>query len=351
VVERHAAALRRAGVDVLVAEQSTDERERSLAYPAEAALTTATGRGRNPLRLARKFQPDIVHVHNLFPNFGRRWLYALDRPIVATMHNFRPLCPAATFYRDGRVCTDCLDKRSAVPSILHGCYRGSRVRTLPLAISTKFSADPLLDRADRLIVLSETMRRLYEDAGVSTSKICVIPNFLPDPGPPGPGGDAWLYVGRLSPEKGIREMIQAWPKGIRLKVAGDGPLRDTLASEAPDGVELIGSRTSKEVRQLMGASLGLAFPSRWFEGLPMVYLEALAMGTPVLAWRPSSVAELIEREGTGRVVTTLADDLATASQMFPSMRRACRSTFFSLYTEEKHVSALLELYESLTRGK
>src|SRR3954451_274021 len=100
-VDAQAAALRQAGHVVEVVAQYTDERLRRLTYPVEAALTVATGRGPSPLPELERFTPDLVHVHGLFPNFGKHWLTHWQGPVVATMHNYRPLCPAATLFRDG----------------------------------------------------------------------------------------------------------------------------------------------------------------------------------------------------------------------------------------------------------
>ncbi|MGZ4533577.1 MAG: glycosyltransferase family 4 protein, partial [Mycobacteriaceae bacterium] len=349
-VDREVDALRRSGVNVTLAQQATDDRERHLHYKIEAAATTATGIGRSPLRLIRSMSPDVIHVHNLFPNYGRGWVRKIHQPIVATLHNFRPLCPAGTFYRNGHVCTDCLDQGSSMPSIWHGCYRDSHVQTIPLAMSTRFSEDPLLRRADRLIVLTETMRDLYMRGGVDPEKLIVLPNFLASAPPPGQGGGPWLFVGRLSPEKGVLELVTNWPRDRALLIVGEGPLRDAVAAVAPNSVRLLGRRSPEDVKALMGCATGLVFPSRWFEGFPMVYVEALASGTPVLAWRPSSVAELVLREGTGMIAgSDLPADLARAEMLFPSLRDACRSTFEQRYGEDEHLDALKAIYADVSR--
>ena len=110
VVEQQIAALRRVGHSVGLIDQHTDERERRKMYPLQVALTVATGRGPDPLRELDDFQPDIVHVHNLFPNYGRTWVDRWKGPLVATMHNYRPLCAGATLYRNEHACTDCLER-------------------------------------------------------------------------------------------------------------------------------------------------------------------------------------------------------------------------------------------------
>lgn len=337
-------ALRAAGHEVELVPQFTDDRERRKAYPLGAAATVATGRGPDPLDMLNRFQPEIVHVHNLFPNFGRKWVVRWAGPIVATMHNFRPLCPAATFYRDGQVCTDCLLRRKAWPAVQHACYRGSRLRTLPLAVSTRFEADPLLRRANRIVVLNEKMAQLYAQAGVGRDRIVRVPNFLADAPPAGIGGNAWLYVGRLSPEKGILELLAEWPSGQRLRIVGDGPLLDKARAMAPLGVSVLGRQPPQRVGQLLRDSIGLVFPSRWFEGFPMVYLEALASGTPVLAWPVSAVAGMVREQGTGRIAGELVSSLELAAREFPSLRAHCRSVFESRFTEQAWLGAIRSVY-------
>jgi glycosyltransferase involved in cell wall biosynthesis len=173
----------------------------------------------------------------------------------------------------------------------------------------------------------------------------LLPNFLPDSGAAGTGGGPWLFVGRLTPEKGILQLVREWPSGYRLLVVGDGPLLADIAACAPAGVEVLGEQPSERVQALMREAVGLVFPSRWFEGAPMVYVEALAAGTPVLAWEPSSLAALVSQEETGVVAHgDLGPVLAAAEAKFPFMRPHCRSVFENEYTEAKWVTAVANLY-------
>lgn len=349
-VEQQLAALERAGYEARLCAQYTDRRELSRLYPLAAAATVASGIGPSPLRDIRAAKPDIVHVHNCFPNFGRRWIRAVDVPTVATMHNFRPLCPAGTFFRDGQVCTRCLDRRSALPAIRHGCYRDSPLKTAPLAVSTRFGQDALLAGADRLVLLSAAARQLYERAGVASDRISVVPNFVPDDedNGPGHGGEYWLYVGRLTAEKGVLELVRQWPAGHRLLVVGAGPLAADVRACASAGVELQGEVPPATVRELMRGACGFVFPSRWFEGFPLVYPEALSAGTPVLAWKPSTVAKAVALEGTGMVVAaSLAEALSQAAELFPSLRSRCRETFERLYTEAAWLRMMNKIYSSV----
>lgn len=347
VVDQQVDVLRSAGHTVTLVARRTDDLAGHRSYSLKAAATVATGSGPDPLVQLHDFGPDVVLVNNLFPNYGRRWVDRWSGPIVAVMHNYRAMCASGTLFRDGRVCTDCLDRRGGWPAIQHACYRGSTVATVPLAVSTKFGDDPLLRRADRVVVLNTRMRDLYERAGVDAARIRQVPNFLSRPHPAGPGGDGWLFVGRLTQEKGIVPLLRQWPEGVPLTVVGAGPLADEVARVAPAGVVLPGEQPPSHVAELMRTARGLVFPSRWFEGFPMVYLEALAAGTPVLAWEPSAVSSMVREEGTGIVVEDLPLALATAESSFPGLRDRCRSTFVARYTREAWLANMEGLFREL----
>lgn len=347
-VMQQAAALRRAGYAVEVFAQRTDERELSKLHPLEAAMTVATGRGRKP-RL-EDFKPDVIHVHNLFPNYGKSWIKKAPAPVVTTLHNYRPLCAAGTFFRDGKVCTDCLDKDSSIPAVVHGCYRG-RAQSVPVALGQRFGNDPMLG-ADALIVLSDQMRQKYITAGVPWARMHTLPNFLPDDLDPGAGGggDYWLYAGRLSPEKGILPLVEEWPDDQRLLLVGEGEQEAAVrAAASGKDIQMLGSLERSELLNLMRGARGVVFPSRCFEGFPLVYLEALAAGTPVLAWEPCVVASSISEDGTGMVggAESLRETLSAATDAFPALRGHCRGVFEAKYTEAQWVSELHKVYSSV----
>lgn len=349
VVDLQVAALRSAGHEVSVFSRIQDEVERRPGYPLRAALRVATGRGDAPGAELEHFDPDIVHVHNLFPNFGRTWVRRYADRLVATLHNYRPICPAATLFRDGRSCTECPDQGSAVPALRHACFKDSRVATLPLVPGTRFAADPLLAAAARVITLNDDMRRRYAAVGVAESKLVTVPNFVRAADEPGEhAGGFWLYVGRLSEEKGILPLVQRWPAGPVLRVVGSGPLEDQVRAAARPNVEVLGQQSSAQVRVLLGAAQGLFFPSLWPEGLPTVYLEALAAGLPVVASPESVVAELVTSEGTGFVSSgDVAEDLARAAVEFPGLVARCRTAYDARYTEAAWVRAVEELFRGV----
>lgn len=177
-------ALGAAGHTVELFAAHTDELARDPLYPLRAAARVASGRGNSPLARLREFAPDVVHVHNLFPNFGRSWVRHWVGPLVATLHNYRPMCAAATLYRAGAVCTSCPDG-DPWASLRYGCYRGSRAATLPLAWAGRHgpARDPLLARADRIVVNSGLSERTYRRAGVPAERLMLVPNFVDAPSP------------------------------------------------------------------------------------------------------------------------------------------------------------------------
>jgi len=362
VVESEVAALVRAGHVVQLFAARTDDLEGDRLYRVRAAFRVATGLGRSPLAAIDHFRPDVVHVHNLFPNYGRRWVGSLRQPLVATLHNYRPMCANGLLFRDGRVCTLCPDG-ARWSGLRHACYRGSRAATLPLTMANLPgpAADPLLARADRLILLSDLAAEVYAGAGVPRAGMTVWPNFLRsdlDPGTERPPArpDGFLYVGRLSPEKAVVRLVRAWPSrgdAPILRIVGEGPEEETVRRAAEGKrIEVLGAVTRTHVIGLMRASAGLVMPSAWFEAFPLVYAEALAAGLPVLAWEPNVVSRWVETDRTGAKTTwggDLTETLAAADASFPALRARCRAIFEERYSEPAYVARAEELYSALTR--
>ncbi|MGW0766160.1 glycosyltransferase family 4 protein [Streptomyces sp. NPDC002676] len=349
-VSEQADALRRAGHEVELIAARTDELQRAPSYALFSALTVAGGHGRSPLRRLRAFSPDVVHVHNLFPNFGRAWAREWDGPLVATLHNFRPLCAAATLYREGSECTRCPDG-DRWAGLRYGCYRGSRAATLPLAWAGRRGAagDPVLRRADRVVVLSESSRDIYVRAGMPPRRLALVRNFVRDVAGEGDGSGPWVYVGRLSPEKGIAELLRRWPADEPLDVIGSGESESECRAVAPSSVRFLGVFDRAGLRRRLPSWRGLVFPSRCMEGaVPLVYLEALAAGLPVFALEGSSVPRIVQAQGTGHVVgweEPLGPALARAGQHFPALRAHCRQVFAEHYCEQVWVTRIRRVYE------
>ncbi|MGH9185074.1 MAG: glycosyltransferase family 4 protein [Acidimicrobiales bacterium] len=351
-VRAEADALTRAGIDVRVLGFHSGDR---LLSTAQAAVTIMTGVGRSPLRELSAFGPDVIHVHNLFPSVDRRWMHRIQVPIVVTAHSYRPMCANGYLYRDGEVCTLCVDGGRPWPAVRYGCYRG-RVGSLPYAIGNRGGAtkDPLLSAARQVLVLSERARSVFEQAGVPHSKLRLDAHFVPDALDPGLGREprsAWVFVGRLTPEKGIEQLVAEWPVDEPLRILGDGELRPALEQAARGKpIEFLGKRPRADVMAEIRTAFGLVVPSRWYETFGLVYIEALAAGVPTMAFRPNVVADAVLREGTGAVAAwgELAGALASARVTFADLRDHCRSVFEARYTEDVFVDRRLAVYKELS---
>jgi glycosyltransferase involved in cell wall biosynthesis len=320
--------------------------------------------------LIRRERPHVVHFHNTLPLVSPSGYYAARAegvPVIQTLHNYRLLCPVALFFRDGRVCEDCMGKAVPWPSVVHRCYRGSR--TASGVIATMLTVHRALrtwtEMVDVYVALTEFARNKFIEGGLPAGKVVVKPNFVaPDPGRGQGGGGYALFVGRLAPEKGTGTMLAAWDRlgtRIPLKIVGDGPLRDQVlgAAAKQSNVEWLGHRPVEDVHALMGKADMLVFPSRWYETFGRVAAEAFAAGTPVIAANIGAVAELVEHGRTGLkfrpgdpedLVTQVEWALSHPAEL-QSMREEVRAEFEAKYTAERNYRALMEIYEAALERK
>ncbi|MDD1620150.1 MAG: glycosyltransferase [Methylococcaceae bacterium] len=312
----------------------------------------------------RRFKPDVVHVHNFFPQISPAIYDAcLDEgvPVVQTLHNYRLICPGAMLMRNGKICEQCLSG-SPYRAAWHGCYKGSKLGSLVVAnmVARHRREGTWQHKVNRFIALTEFGKGKFVAAGFPAEKIAVKANFLHDPLPESPLDDSVapgfaLFVGRISEEKGIKTLLQAW-SGLAnqtvLKVAGAGPL-EALLQDKPN-IEALGRQNATEVSQLMRRAAFLVLPSEWYEGFPLVLVEAFAHGLPVLASRLGSMADIIEDSETGLLFSPGdAKDLADkAKWLFENPQQAqklgenARNTFLAKYTAERNYGELMAIYEA-----
>jgi glycosyltransferase involved in cell wall biosynthesis len=267
-------------------------------------------------RLIRSHRPDVVHVHNLFPTLSPAVLRTAAEyvPVVATLHNYRLMCLPSTFIRDGRTCEDCLG-RVPWPGVVHRCYRGSMAGSVVLGTSvTLHRIAGSYDRVALFLAVSTFLRRKHLEAGFSPERLLVKPNFSwPMPRREGPG-EVFLYLGRLSPEKGVETILRAWRPGLgTLVVAGSGPEDGRLRAMAPSGIEFLGTVDGSAVPGLLQRARALLLPSNWYEGQPRVVLEAYAAGVPVLASDVGGLPELVEDGRSGFLLPRTDPEAWTAA--------------------------------------
>jgi glycosyltransferase involved in cell wall biosynthesis len=305
VVEDEARLLREAGHDVRVWSPSPEvsgalDRLRAAGSAVWSASAASTVR-----REVARHSVDVVHAHNVFPTLSPSVLRAAARSGAATLmtlHNFRLMCLPANFLRDGGVCEDCLGH---VPwrGVVHRCYRGSAAGSSVLATSLGLHrAARTFDAVTRYLAVSRFVRDKHVEAGFPADRVVVKPNFAwPAPRRSGPG-DYFLFLGRLTAEKGVDVLLRAWARRGstgRLVIVGEGPDERALRRSAPNGVEFRGSVPPEAVPELLAGARALLLPSRWYEAAPRTITEAYAAGVPVLAARIGALPEAVSDGVTG----------------------------------------------------
>ncbi|NEQ38352.1 MAG: glycosyltransferase family 4 protein [Okeania sp. SIO3I5] len=316
--------------------------------------------------LLRKGNYDLIHVQNFFPLISPSVYYAAKAegvPVVQTIRNYRLLCPNSQFFREGRVCEDCLGKFVPWPGVLHACYRDSRPTTAVVAamLTVHRIMATWEKMVDVYITLTEFASQKLIEGGLPSNKIVVKPNFvLSDPGPGAGSGGYALFVGRLSREKGLDTVLGAWEllqEKIPLKIVGDGPLAEMVQEAAlriPE-VEWLGRRPLPEVYELMGEAKFLIFSSEWYETFGRVAVEAFAKGTPVIAANIGAIAELVESGHTGLLfrpgdrqdLIRQIEYAHTHPEELMQMRRKARAEFEAKYTPEENYRQLMRIYQNL----
>ncbi|WP_374090753.1 glycosyltransferase [Methylomicrobium lacus] len=314
-----------------------------------------------------RFRPDIVHVHNFFPQISPSIYDAcLDEgvPVVQTLHNYRLICPGAMLIRQGKICEQCISG-SPYQAAWHGCYRGSRLGSLVVAqmVAQHRRQGTWQHKVNRFIALTDFAKSKFVEAGFPADKIAVKANFVHDPLQGSPrtlravAGFA-LFVGRISEEKGIKTLLQAWSSmddQTMLKVAGAGPLEAWLPGKT--NVAALGRQNPDEISRLMQQAAFLVLPSEWYEGFPLVLVEAFAHGLPVLASRLGSMADIIKDGETGLLFTPgdAADLAGKAKWLLENPKQAqklgenARRTFLAKYTAERNYAELMAIYENTRR--
>jgi glycosyltransferase involved in cell wall biosynthesis len=315
---------------------------------------------------ATAMHADVVHIHNFLPQLSPAIHGAARRTgaaVVQTLHNYRLVCPAATLLRDGRPCHDCVGLPIAMPAVVHGCYRGSRAQTGAVAamLAVHRTRRTWARDVDAFIALTGFAGDQVVAGGVPRSRIHVKPNFTTPPPRDHDEApverDGLLFVGRLSEEKGIAVLLDAWrrqPIGTTLRIVGDGPLTEAVQAAASDDPTIValGRLEPTEVGALMRRSIALVFPSIWYEAMPLTILEAFANGLPVIAFDLGSMRDMIEDGRTGRLcppgsadalATTMARAVAEPVAM-AEMGHAAERDYQATYTAEANIGRLRQVY-------
>lgn len=362
VVDDEIEMLREAGVEVVPYLRSSDEIP-EMSPLARAALPISPiynfEASRELRGLIRSTKPDVMHLHNPYPlisPWAVRVAKAEGIPVVQTVHNFRHICMNGLFFRDGQICRECEGKPIGWPGVQHACYRGSRTQSAVMAATLAVHRGTW-KLVDRFLPVSNFIADVLVANGIPADRITVKPNAVRDPGPPPPlGPPAVLFLGRLSEEKGIGMLLEAWglaemPEPWTLRVAGDGPLRGQVSSAAASSsIEYLGPIGPDGLWDFFASGWILAVPSTCYEGFPRVIAEAFAHGRGVLVSDIGGLAPLV-RTGAAEVVAPRVEAWAAHLKVLPARQTdrglAARGYFHDALEVSAVAAELRATYEGL----
>lgn len=361
VVDATANALQQKGVEVILAEKGPGDLPPGLRGKIRASLSGIYSftAAREMRALLQREKPDCVHVHNLYPLFSPSILGECQRagiPVVMTCHNYRPMCPVAVQFHAGKICERCHGHREYW-CFLKNC-RENRLESLAYAarhyVAEQFGW--LRKHISRFVAISAFLKQQLAAAGLPEDRIDVIPNPVALPAAQTPGSGAYAgFAGRISEEKGLDVLIEAARRTpeIPVRIAGEGPLRARLASQAPPNVTFMGFLQGEALAAFYRDARFLIAPSAWQETFGLVVVEAMARGLPVIASGIGGLAEIVVDGETGllaqpgdpgdlaHAMTRLWEDAGLCRAMSEAGRiRAARE-----YSLDRYSTRLMDTYQ------
>lgn len=319
---------------------------------------------------------DIVHVHNTLMLISPSVYYAALRnkvPVVQTVHNFRLLCPGAMFYRDGKICEDCVTKGLGC-AIRHACYRNSKFQTLACVISTRIHR--LLGIYGKLnyICLTEfNKNKLLQLKQIKKNQVYIKPNFVieedvnardgTDNASAGRKGvyqrkNQMIYAGRIEEIKGIRLLLEAWRKmgndAPNLLLCGTGPLyhycMEYIKKNKLEKIAMMGQVEHSRIKNLMRESKAVILPTQWYEGFPMTIVEAFSVGTPVICSNFGNCGSLVTDGVNGyKIEANSPEEIMKAVNMLlgdKDMEKNVLEIYNHNYAENSNYGKMMNIYGS-----
>jgi len=368
VVRTDVQLLRAGGHEVVLHEVSNPEgRGATLATLAVSAWNRHSEQ--EVARILTESTFDVAHLHNTWFRLTPSVLKPLSRagiPIVMTVHNYRFHCLAGTFHRDGRRCLDCLGK-TPWRGVVHRCYRDSSAQSAVLATAELAHRVMRLRQryVDLFIAPSEFTRRMVVAGGLPSERVVVRPHYVPDPGPrahPPSRSRQVVYAGRLSPDKGVSQLIQAWAAvdlGLELVLAGEGPLREEVDRRRCPSIRLTGWLTPSDLEHLMMQARAVVLPTTMFETFGLAAVEGMAAGVAVLTTEGGALAEAVGSAGPPAVAAdggsaewSSALALLWDSAAVDRWGSQARQRYLDAYAPDAALARLLSVYELvMTQGR
>ncbi|WP_286756340.1 glycosyltransferase family 4 protein [Roseivirga sp. UBA838] len=302
-------------------------------------------------------KPDVCHVHNTFPIITPV-VYEVCRsrkiPVVQTLHNYKMICTNSLLFQKGEVCELCIN-RSLYHSIQYKCYRGSYLATAAQAHviqhhRNKGTWDNLIDK---YICLTEFQKQKLVSGGLPEAKAVVKPNFLTQAGTNIEHGSFFLFVGRLNDSKGLQDLLQLFKHNKTSRFILIGKAEDPAIFKEFRNVDYLGEQERDVVLEHMRKCKAVLFPSKYYEGMPMVILEAFSHQKPVVARNTGAMSSMIEHEVNGLKYDHTQDFLKAVERLdkdedlVESFGKNALKSYFEKYSKDKGYSNLLNIYSSV----
>ncbi len=317
----------------------------------------------------RLFQPDIIHVHNFFFSASPSLFYTASRrrvPVVVTLHNYRLICANCLLLRDNKICELCINHSFPWYGVKHKCYHNSAVQSAmvgSIAAIHKWIGT-WKTKVNMFLTPADFMREKFIESSLNApvENIRVKNNFIKDPGmsPRNDRENFYLFVGRLSEEKGVDTLLKAFSQlpDKKLVLVGDGPIKETLheAYHKATNIVFAGKKPHHEVIALMKKCRAIVFPSICYEGMPITIIESFATGTPVISSRLGAMQEMVTDGYNGALFEAGNDaDLLRAINSFETeidcesstVYANARASYLEKYHPEKCYTAIMEIYNQL----
>lgn len=330
-------------------------------------------------RLVKKQGIQMVHVHNFYYRASPSVFWAAKAAgahTLLTLHNYRLFCLNGFMYYNNQICTQCYDDKNFKAGIERKCFKDSGIfsRVLAASYGLHKKLKTFSEKIDRYIVINPLQEQFLLNSGIPKEKIFAKPNFLlgfPDtaPIPFASRADFYLYVGRLSEEKGIRDLVDAFlENGKSLIMVGDGPLapwiqekiQERASAEGQSNIEYLAAVPRESLAQLYQTCAALILPSRWFEGQPMTVIEAQSKGAIVIAADSANMRGMITHEADGYLYAinpvnqlnkVISIFEARSRETKDALSKAAYGRFQRSYTINQHINALKLLYHFESRAK
>ena len=305
------------------------------------------------------FKPDIVHLHNIHSYLSPVVAQLAKQQgcrVVWTLHDYKLVCPSYACLLNGKPCERCIG-HSKMPVLKTRCMKGSLVASaMAYFESRRWNRNKLEKVTDAFICPSEFLASKMRKDGFDASKLHVVCNHIDSEklalfnSSHSEREDYYAYVGRLSSEKGVEKLLEVASRlSFKLKVAGDGPLRQQLEQQYAqhENIEFLGHQNAKQVAELLGKADFSVVPSEWYENNPLSVIESLCAGTPVVGARIGGIPELLGDNNGITFTSGSKEELnAAISQAFTLdwNRAAIKDSAHRRFSPSEHIKQVLAVY-------